>query len=474
MKRAVLLDLNGVVEDTSGFTLIRDDLVTSVLSGDIEESVIKNETANVRGMYEKLMAHSVPEFHLMFWDDLLERLGLGRKDGLLFSVYERFVDEYLRHSRVFADVFRLLRNHAAEVDFGLLSNANSLRARRFIEHHALRSFFKTIVVSHDTPYEKPAREVFLLAAHRLGRHPSDVIMVGDRLDNDVVGAQQVGMTGILLNRSGDDFPEFAGFTVISDLEQLPRLIDSEPNISQSPVSDATVVIVCGGQGTRLKAYTHGIQKCLTSVRGKPILLHTMDVLVVAGMRRFDLIAGGSASEVEQIVSAWDVKGKCKIRVLPISEAGTARAVQVYWKQTRGERRDLVYSHGNIILEESAVARFLRHVQYDRTHGVIFLASPLWVAQTHAGLMPVRGEINRIVATREPTQRDGLCSVGLAFVRNWVELETTQAKEDFMFEELIEVLRKNGHVSVGYQYSDAPWEHLGVPADWQRLDANARR
>ncbi|WP_068280474.1 HAD-IIA family hydrolase [Aldersonia kunmingensis] len=45
---------------------------------------------------------------------------------------------------------------------------------------------------------KPAPAGFLAAAHRMGVDPEDVVMVGDDLHNDVLAAQVVGMTGVLV------------------------------------------------------------------------------------------------------------------------------------------------------------------------------------------------------------------------------------------------------------------------------------
>jgi HAD superfamily hydrolase (TIGR01450 family) len=45
---------------------------------------------------------------------------------------------------------------------------------------------------------KPAPAGFEFAAARLGADPSDMVMVGDDLNNDVLAAQVVGMTGVLV------------------------------------------------------------------------------------------------------------------------------------------------------------------------------------------------------------------------------------------------------------------------------------
>jgi HAD superfamily hydrolase (TIGR01450 family) len=49
-----------------------------------------------------------------------------------------------------------------------------------------------------TAVGKPAPEGFLAAASRLGVDPDEMYMIGDDLNNDVLAAQVVGMTGVLV------------------------------------------------------------------------------------------------------------------------------------------------------------------------------------------------------------------------------------------------------------------------------------
>jgi HAD superfamily hydrolase (TIGR01450 family) len=49
-----------------------------------------------------------------------------------------------------------------------------------------------------TAVGKPAPEGFLAAAGRLGVDPHEMYMIGDDLNNDVLAAQEVGMTGVLV------------------------------------------------------------------------------------------------------------------------------------------------------------------------------------------------------------------------------------------------------------------------------------
>ena len=82
---------------------------------------------------------------------------------------------------------------------------------------------------------KPAPAGFELAAARLGVDPEEMYMVGDDLNNDVLAAQVVGMTGVLvrtgkfrqdtLNRWAADEFAMQPNHVIDSVADLPGLLD---------------------------------------------------------------------------------------------------------------------------------------------------------------------------------------------------------------------------------------------------------
>nr|MBA2261552.1 NTP transferase domain-containing protein [Solirubrobacterales bacterium] len=47
----------------------------------------------------------------------------------------------------------------------------------------------------------------------------------------------------------------------------------------------TVVIRCGGRGTRLQEHTHAIPKPLVEIGGRPIVWHVIRLYAAAGLRR---------------------------------------------------------------------------------------------------------------------------------------------------------------------------------------------
>jgi HAD superfamily hydrolase (TIGR01450 family) len=88
-----------------------------------------------------------------------------------------------------------------------------------------------------TAVGKPAPAGFLAAAARLGVDPEEMVMVGDDLNNDVLAAQVVGMTGVLvrtgkfrqdtLDRWAADEFAMQPNHVIDSVADLPALLDRD-------------------------------------------------------------------------------------------------------------------------------------------------------------------------------------------------------------------------------------------------------
>ena len=78
---------------------------------------------------------------------------------------------------------------------------------------------------------KPAPHMFEAALDVLGTAPADTLMIGDRLDTDIAGAQQAGLqtalvlTGIETRETIAGNPNLGDALVVDDLGELQRLVD---------------------------------------------------------------------------------------------------------------------------------------------------------------------------------------------------------------------------------------------------------
>jgi glucose-1-phosphate cytidylyltransferase len=72
-----------------------------------------------------------------------------------------------------------------------------------------------------------------------------------------------------------------------------------------PAGIGTVVILCGGRGTRLQASAPDLPKPLVEVGGLPIVWHVVSIFAAQGIRRVLLLTGYQSAQVEAFAAAAD-------------------------------------------------------------------------------------------------------------------------------------------------------------------------
>jgi putative hydrolase of the HAD superfamily len=117
-------------------------------------------------------------------------------------------------------VLEELRAHGLRI--GLVSNGQR-DLDEFVEHHGLVVDVAVGSLAHGR--QKPHPSIFAAALAPLGLEPADAAMVGDSYEDDVAGAQALGMRAILLDREGR-FPDVPD--AIPDLYALPAALGLIP------------------------------------------------------------------------------------------------------------------------------------------------------------------------------------------------------------------------------------------------------
>jgi len=140
-------------------------------------------------------------------------------EPVLTSLFAEFADPDLWH--VFAEVHEVLDAlRARGLRLAAVSNWDS-RLPALLERLGLHDSFDEILVSALEGVEKPAPEIFLRAASRLGVTPAECVHVGDSPLDDYRGATSVGMQAVLVDRYG----LFAnGYRRVADLRGLDAIL----------------------------------------------------------------------------------------------------------------------------------------------------------------------------------------------------------------------------------------------------------
>jgi REG-2-like HAD superfamily hydrolase len=108
------------------------------------------------------------------------------------------------------------------VKLGVISNFESW-LRVMLDHLGITKRFDVIAISGDLGWEKPDTRIFKWAMEEAGAEPHECLHVGDSPHFDAIPAQELGMTGVLIDRWGrwtDLEGDFARVTTLTDLSAL--------------------------------------------------------------------------------------------------------------------------------------------------------------------------------------------------------------------------------------------------------------
>ena len=121
--------------------------------------------------------------------------------------------------------------HAQGYRIGLVSNAGDDEdVQTLIDNAGLRPYFEYIITSAAAGIRKPHPRIFRGALDFFGAQPEEAVMVGDFLDADILGANNLGMGSVWIKRRAapshvEKFrPAITPQATIETLSELPDLL----------------------------------------------------------------------------------------------------------------------------------------------------------------------------------------------------------------------------------------------------------
>jgi len=181
---------------------------------------------------------------------LLKEYYLRRDRDLIESTTFKLLREILSHDRVSDRHVKILLDkfysetrdnwsahpHAEEVlnflfnkgySLGLLSNAADREdVDQLLDRFKFSRFFKLVLTSADVGYRKPHPFIFKRALREMKSEPENTLMIGDRLDADIIGALRLGLRAIWVDtmQIGNSLFSDADYKVVNNLSELTQLL----------------------------------------------------------------------------------------------------------------------------------------------------------------------------------------------------------------------------------------------------------
>ena len=154
--------------------------------------------------------HTVAEVMELYPQEFIEKSGFA--DGQSTNDQRQMTDTFKHAFRAAWGQTHTLVPDAKETlealhrkGYRLFAASNSFGhlQRSRLEHAGVLRFFEDTYISMDIGYDKPDIRFYEEALRRCGLTPQDVLMVGDSMTTDILGAQAAGITSVFFDRRGE-------------------------------------------------------------------------------------------------------------------------------------------------------------------------------------------------------------------------------------------------------------------------------
>ena len=121
---------------------------------------------------------------------------------------------------------------ALGLKIGLITNSESHVQHEKLRMLELTNMFDYIIISGDTPYRKPQKEIFLMMADYFGIETSEMMYIGDHPKFDVDGSRNAGCVPVWVKTTGTwIFPEIEKPELqVETVAEVPDIIRKINNI----------------------------------------------------------------------------------------------------------------------------------------------------------------------------------------------------------------------------------------------------
>jgi len=228
-----LMDFGRTEEALRGaYSTIRDRLATWVedrAPPEIDELVERVAEEIDRRVERSYMQRRLEELDIIEeFEQAFDAIGYTLPPELIREVIELDHEALVNSVRIEQETFEILEKLKADgLKLGLVSNVCQLPEllHRDIKAFGIARFFDGVTFSSEIGVRKPRPQIFEHVLDQVGAKPVDSVFVGDRLVDDIAGAQAVGMRAVLTRQYRQEDPDsIAPDAVIEHINELPAIL----------------------------------------------------------------------------------------------------------------------------------------------------------------------------------------------------------------------------------------------------------
>lgn len=150
--------------------------------------------------YSKQLKLWAPKYRQNTWAEALSDQNILDYD-LAEKLSRQFIWERRSRFHTFPEVKNVLECLRKTSRLAIVTNGDPSLQREKIWNAGLDQYFEEVIVSGTLGVGKPDPMIFLYALSLFNLQPQNLLMVGDNLERDILGAQKTGIKGVWINRS---------------------------------------------------------------------------------------------------------------------------------------------------------------------------------------------------------------------------------------------------------------------------------
>jgi haloacid dehalogenase superfamily, subfamily IA, variant 1 with third motif having Dx(3-4)D or Dx(3-4)E len=429
--------------------------------------------------FSKEFGNSIWIYHEIFWRSFINRYCTHPNEQLLELVYDIFLDYYEEKVDLYPGTYATLQVLSKYVKLILVANGNSKRLKRLIKKFNFNDIFTDYVISSETPYQKPNKFMFEYCLQMYGFFPEEVLMVGDKYGNDILGAKKCGLlTAIMISNSSAPTnyiftPDFM-LSNISELKNLMKLNSSNKlklikstKERTSCFQTTSAFIVAGGKGSRLGKLGLTTQKCMLLLWGKPLIYYVILSLKNVGCAKI-VIAVNHLKE--QIINYFGDGSQFGISI----EYVTGNFIGTYdalYQSLNKLNNQIIYVHANILFQNMLLENIMSLAEDTKTNVVSI------IKDSHHTIRHAQMDIDNrnYILKLDISERNGKLDytyLGVACYYKDSILRYYDGDNSGMVEKIISQQLQHGENVKAYLY-EGGWRHIETSKDYYDISKQNR-
>lgn len=118
---------------------------------------------------------------------------------------------------LYPDTEECLRRLSKKYRIGVIANQSLGTAKR-LEQHGILKYIDLVIASAEEGVAKPDARIFEIALERAGCQSKEALMIGDRIDNDIIPAKALGMGTVRVRQGFGKYWNITGDKEKADYE----------------------------------------------------------------------------------------------------------------------------------------------------------------------------------------------------------------------------------------------------------------